>query len=354
MVRAIKPRILMLSITPFKGGGETHDAKLAELLIERYEVRAIVSNPWLQDQMVRLGISVTRINSTTRIGRYLLSALAIFRECLVNRPSAVHLNGQGEAYFAPIFRLLKVKSLIARHAPLNAGNNRLKQFVVNTCYRFGTKIICVSTLVRRDMETIVCPQKLVTIPNWLKDSQISVSRRYQASDKDFRLLFVGRLVQFKGAADLIEAMRNLDGCTLEIVGDGPDRKELLTRASGLAVTFVGLVDDCTSFYDGADLFVFPSYPSQEGQGQTPLEAMARGLPCLVSDIEVAKETTDDGKVAGVFRHGDVEDLAHQIAQMRNPELLTRLSQAGILRVKDHYSTTLVRTKYFTVLDEMMR
>lgn len=354
MVRAIKPCLLMLSITPFKGGGETHDAKLAELLNERYQVRAIVANPWLQDQMVKLGICVIKINSRALIGRYIFSVLAILRECLINRPRVVHLNGQGEAYFAPLFRLFQVKSIIARHAPLNTENNRLKQFVVKTCYRFGAKVVCVSSLVRRDMETIVRSEKLVTIPNWLKDGQISVSREFQAIDRDFRLLFVGRLVQFKGTADLIEALRKLDGCALVIVGDGPDRTELLARANGLPITFVGLVDDCTPFYDGADLFIFPSYPSEEGQGQTPLEAMARGLPCLVSDIEVAKETTDNGTVAGMFRHGDVKDLARQIVQMRNPDLLTNLSQAGIRRVKEHYSTACVRAKYFTVFDEMMR
>src|ERR1700743_1456298 len=267
MARQTKRPILMVSVTPFKGGGETHDAKLAQLLAERYELQAVVSNPWLKDQMVNLGIPVTRIRSTGLMGRYALFALVFLKHCLLSRPAAAHLNGQGEAYFSPLFKLFGIKTVIARHTPLNIVNNWIKRIVVSVCYRLADKVICVSSVVRRDMENIIHHDRIITISNWLMDEEFSCPRQFRATSEPFRLLFVGRLVEFKGAHDLIDAMKHLDACSLEIVGDGPEREELTNRARDLPVRFEGVVDDCIPFYDRADLLVFPSYPL-EGQGQT--------------------------------------------------------------------------------------
>lgn len=349
--RQIKPRIVMVSITPIKGGGETHDAKLAQLLAERYQIHAIISNPWLQGQMAGLGIPVTRIPTSGLFRRYFLIAIAVLRECLLFRPAVAHLNGQGEAYFAPIFHLFGVRAVIARHTMLNIVTNRLKRAVVSFCYRFGAKIVCVSSVVRRDMEKIVRKDRLVTISNWLMDKEISQPRQFHPTDGPLRLLFVGRLLKIKGVHDLLAAMKRLDRCMLEVVGDGPEREELIDQARGLPVTFRGVVNDCTPFYDHADLLVFPSYPF-EGQGQTPLEAMGRGLPCLMSDIEVAQETCDRGKAAALFHSGDIEDLTQKIEQLKDARRLTELSRAGFERIHNHYSESVVQPLYFQIFDEL--
>ena len=354
MHRQIEGRVLMLSINPIKGGGETHDAKLASFLARRYVVHGIVCNPWLQNEMAAAGVAVTRVDAIGIPARYWLCLLALFRVCLTYRPSIAHLNGQGEAYFAPLLRLLGVKTVITRHAPLCLDNNWLKQRLVNFCFGCGDQVICVSSLILREMETIIPRKRLVLIPNWIKDADIVEPRTIQSKPRPFRLLFVGRLVKFKGAADLIEAMKLLEGCELKIVGDGPDRAMLESIATGLPVTFHGLVHDCMPFYDGADLFVFPSYPSLEGQGQTPLEAMARGLPSLVSDIEVVLETVENGRVAGVFRCGDVRHLAEQVKLMQDPILLAKLSHAGIDRIRHVYSASVVQPMYFKLFDDLLR
>lgn len=352
MAQRGKRRVLMLSITPFKGGGETHDAKLAMLLAERYDVFAIVCNPWLQTQMESIGVKVTKIRAGFWLIRYCRCAVALLIACMNVRPCLVHLNGQGETYLAPLLRMLNVPIVIARHSLLYGHNSWLKQKLIDFCHRFGDRIICVSTAVKREMETIVPQSKLVTIPNWLLEHEVVGSRNRNPLHEPFRLLFVGRLVHIKGTADLIEAMKLLDGCELEIVGDGPERMRLEQLSLGLPVNFHGTVNDCTPYFDNADLLVFPSH--MEGQGQAPIEAMARGLPCLVSDIEAAKETTDNGRFAGMFRCGDVQDLANQINRMRDSDMLRRLSQGGIQRVKDCYSVATIRPLYFKLFDSLVK
>lgn len=104
-----------------------------------------------------------------------------------------------------------------------------------------------------------------------------------------RLLFVGRLIRTKGVRDAISALglaRDLP-VTFDIVGDGFDRTacEKLTADLGLAdqVRFHGRLprDQVDSFYQAADIFVFPSY--REPGGSVVFEAMGYGLPLIVSD-----------------------------------------------------------------------
>lgn len=108
-------------------------------------------------------------------------------------------------------------------------------------------------------------------------------------DGTVRLLFVGRLVRTKGARDAISALdlaRDLP-VTFDIVGDGFDRTACEKLAADLGLTdrvrFHGRVprDQVESFYQAADIFVFPSY--REPGGSVVFEAMGHGLPLIVSD-----------------------------------------------------------------------
>jgi glycosyltransferase involved in cell wall biosynthesis len=58
-----------------------------------------------------------------------------------------------------------------------------------------------------------------------------------------------------------------------------------------------------------------------------MEALACGLPCLVSDIPANKEWVQEGYNGWLFRDGDVDDLAAKIAQaLENRKLLSQIGQ----------------------------
>jgi glycosyltransferase involved in cell wall biosynthesis len=104
------------------------------------------------------------------------------------------------------------------------------------------------------------------------------------------LLFVGRLVPYKGADLLIEAVGKLpdsikNKVTLVVVGDGSERQLLEQRVHDLnldkIVTFTGWVEQAKTYdyYSNSDIFCFPSI--REFGGAVVMEAMACGLPCIV-------------------------------------------------------------------------
>ncbi len=68
--------------------------------------------------------------------------------------------------------------------------------------------------------------------------------------------------------------------------------------------------DLPRWYHMADVYISPSHV--DGSSVTLMEAMASGLPCLVSDIAGNKEWIEDGVNGWLFRDGDVEDLAGKI------------------------------------------
>lgn len=105
-----------------------------------------------------------------------------------------------------------------------------------------------------------------------------------------KLLFVGRLVPYKGADMLVEAIAQMPESLrarlhLTIVGDGEERKliEQQIQAHELVntVQIVGWVphEKTRDFYNNSDIFCFPSI--REFGGAVVLEAMACGLPCIV-------------------------------------------------------------------------
>ena len=98
-----------------------------------------------------------------------------------------------------------------------------------------------------------------------------------------RLLFVGRLVEKKGLAVLLEALRTLPGAwSLDVAGDGPLRAELERRAEGLPVRFLGQTStsDLARAYAACEVLVAPSVPAasgdQDGLPVALLEAMSAG------------------------------------------------------------------------------
>lgn len=144
------------------------------------------------------------------------------------------------------------------------------------------------------------PPKVAYIPNGVP---IPSRTATGPTDKVSRLLFVGRLVYQKGIDLLLPALQRLQQRGLDfhltLIGEGEMRRELQSQAKSLRlderVTFLGNQPQSIVAEElaKAHLFVLPS--RYEGLSNAALEAMAYGLPCLLSrcgglDTLLTKET----------------------------------------------------------------
>jgi glycosyltransferase involved in cell wall biosynthesis len=124
-----------------------------------------------------------------------------------------------------------------------------------------------------------------------------------------------------------------------MVGDGPDREPLARRVAGspLAgrVTFAGEQDDLVPWLSCSDVFLLPS--SEESFGLAALEAMACGVPVVVSRVGGLPEVVTDGDTGFLCAPEDLDGMAERaIHLLRDPDLHTRIGRAGAAHVRHQY------------------
>lgn len=254
--------------------------------------------------------------------------------------SIVWIQGYSEIALLPLARLLGCKAVATRHLTRGSEARNLGSRIANKVYEHlaftAHRIFCVSEAVACDMRCLVDERRIAVIPNWVPSLPTSLTPR---NGNGLRLLFVGRLQPHKGAAMILDAMReietidNSDRVSLTIVGEGACRQELESLAQGLDVRFAGFQKDPSLFYREADVFINPSL-GPEGLPLVSLEAMSYGLPCIFSDLKVHREITCNGEAAMLFRSEDAADLCDRIRQFLGSEKTRRqygeLARAAIL------------------------
>lgn len=142
-------------------------------------------------------------------------------------------------------------------------------------------------------------------------------------------VFCGRLVPNKGVVELLKAIELLPKAKLLVIGDGPERQKLqglTTRLKiGHRVEFRGWLPtqrDVLRAILSAKVLVMNS--TSEGGPRVPLEAMAAGMPVIVTKVGVMPDVIIDG-VNGLFTTGTPQDLAEKIGRVaESPELQHRL------------------------------
>ena len=143
-----------------------------------------------------------------------------------------------------------------------------------------------------------------------------------------RMLFVGRLVYYKGLDVLLDAMGRCGG-SLVIVGEGPLegalRALVIEKRLSERVLFAGRVSDADlpAFYQACDILVLPSIARTEAFGVVQIEAMAAGRPVVSTDLPTGVPWVNQDGVSGlVVTPGDPVALG---------DALRRLCEDGALR-----------------------
>jgi len=177
------------------------------------------------------------------------------------------------------------------------------------------------------------------------------------------VLFVGRLVERKGVAHLIEAIARLGPAAgaprLEIVGEGPERPglEALAQRLGVAnrVVFRGKIpaDELQASYARAAVCVLPSVldarGDTEGLGVVLLEAMNHGTPVIASRVGGIPDIVEDGVSGLLVPPGDADALAAAIRRVRDdPALARRLGEAGRRRLREQFSWPAIVQRWLDV------
>ncbi len=203
-------------------------------------------------------------------------------------------------------------------------------WLIRFVWRRAAAVVANSDGLRELAQSAAPDVSVSVIPNGVDTEQFHPPPEPRSADGPVRLLFVGRLVHQKGVDVLLNALATLrpdHDLTLTIAGDGPDRSTLAQQASELGLTdrveFLGWVarPDLPDLYRSADVFVLPS--RDEGMANSLLEAMATGLPVIVTSVPGCAELVPDGTAGTVVAPDAVEPLVTALTRLFDDAPLRR-------------------------------
>lgn len=155
-------------------------------------------------------------------------------------------------------------------------------------------------------------------PRLIEEGRRKMRARFGIEENDLAILFVGSAFKRKGLDRLIGALS--PNMRLLVVGTGDHlplyKKMVAHRGLSGQVSFLGFIQDVKPYYAAADVVALPS--RSEAFGMSILEAMACGLPTIVSENAGVADIIEDGRNGCLMRDPDTL-----------PDLLKALSDADV-------------------------
>jgi glycosyltransferase involved in cell wall biosynthesis len=175
----------------------------------------------------------------------------------------------------------------------------LKSSFFGSTYHSATAVVAGSSWTFQELKDL--SDHVFLLPENGVSREMIVPREPRAIDEPLRLIFIGRLVDFKrcdlaikGAVPFLRSGR----ATLCIVGDGPERGRLQRLCDSLGVSksvkFLGMMPHAAAMAElrQADVMVFPSV--REFGGGVVFEALASGVPPIVVDYGGPSDIVREG------------------------------------------------------------
>lgn len=367
--------VVLASSGAVRGGTERMvDALARGLDPERFQVWIVLSpsvgvDGWADD-LRRQGLPVERIPEITN--RLQLGRAARWLGFLKRHNDALlhvhHTYLAADRYLVPLAHLAGMRAIVVtEHSSVghahSAGQRFLKRWERS---RTDVTVGVSGEVARRLTSEFDIPAELIEIvPNGVsmprpKPGQRERTREAWGVDPASRVwLCVARLEPEKGIDVLLQAWKLLPAPRprLVLVGDGSRRAELeqAARELGLSgdVHFAGPSPDARALYQAADGFALSS--RKEGMPVTLLEAMAAGLPCVVTDVGGVQEATERGQAARVVPAEDPRAFADAVAALeRERDSGRALGERGLRRATERFGEGRMVDAYEAIYERALR
>ena len=293
---------------PHIGGIEMHLRDLACQLRKSVEIQVLVAND--RSALLREeqgGVLITRVPSYGRLASQPLT-WGLAEQMRRSDADIVHIHTPDPLALIAFIRSRHKAKLVITHHGDTVGRTVLKLLVSPwwraAMGRASAIIVGSRSLAESSDELRPYRQKWEFIPFGI-DYSLLQSNGPPLTYKPPIVLYVGRLVPWKGVRCLVEAMHDVDA-TLLIVGDGPQRKEL-EACSNPNTHFLGSLpqSELGRYYSAARVFVLPSVSRNESFGFVQLEAMYFGCPVINTALRSGvPEVSQDGVTGLTVPPGD--------------------------------------------------
>jgi rhamnosyl/mannosyltransferase len=369
------PRILQVNklYYPYIGGVETVLQNLAEQIRDRCDLDVLVCQP--RGRGVRETVNGVRVTRAGSLGIWLSIPVSF-------------------SYPFVLRKMVKDSDLVHLHHPFPLGELSALMFnsdkkMVFTWYSEIVRQKLLAQVYRPFLERILDRVRAIILiyPGAENSSELLAARAHKcraippgiavrqydldealsrdaqgirSTHGDNLVLFVGRLVYYKGLQHLIAAMPALAGKLL-VAGDGPLRATLERQAHELGIAdrvcFLGRLDDrqLKAVFHACDVFVLPSTHPSEAFGMVQLEAMACRKPVVNTRLATGVPYVSlDGETGLTVPAANPEALAEAVSKLlKDPELRRVYGENGRKRVLQEFSVEVMAERTFRLYEQVL-
>lgn len=326
-------------------------------------------SPELHQLSKKLGYIPTEINITRNISPFLdIKAIFLLYRFIKknNIKTVVGHTPKGGMVAMIAANLAGVNQRIYfRHGIIYETSSGIKRFLLKNIDRLSgnlsTKVVCVSNSVKKIsiLDKLNDPQKNIVLglgtcngidteekfnPQNVDPTIVNDLRnKYNLTEGDFVIGYVGRLVRDKGINELVAAFLILQSkykkCKLLLVGPLEDRDSITDYTkkeiqSNDSILHTGFVLDSAPYFKIMNVFVLPTY--REGFPTVALEASSMELPVLITRATGCEESIID-KTTGVFITHDTDDIVESVSFfIDNPNSEIQLGLNGRKFVREKF------------------
>lgn len=344
---------------PHSGGIETHVLEISKAIAERnQEVIVITTNhPRTNKFEIYHGVEIYRSEILFTIFRDPF-ALGMLINLLKKDYDIIHLHlpDPFSSFFAFFASIIRKKTLVVTyHADIIKEELHYKilkffySFFQNIVLMHSKVIIATSPNYAKESEVLrKFKSKIEIIPNFVDEKKFNpeinpkyIKERYSLKNKKV-ILFVGRLVPYKGVSYLIDAFslvkKKIKNAKLLIVGSGPLENELKKKSENINdILFIKPRDlELPLIFRSADVFVLPSITRQEAFGIVLLEAMSSAIPCISTKISGMPFVLGDAGI--LVEPKNSKQLSEAIIKILSDETLAKeLGRKARIRVEENFT-----------------
>lgn len=186
----------------------------------------------------------------------------------------------------------------------------------------------------------------VDMDRFLNLDKINLREKLNINESDIVFISVGHLSSRKDPLTIINAFikAGISNAVLYFLGEGHLTEECLSLiGNNKKIKIIGRVDNVNEYLGASDIFISASLA--EGLPNTVMEAMACGLPCILSDIPPHQEIYNLNKNSSLlFETHKVEQLAEKINEILGADR-TIMQESSKYIIDKHLNAVIMSKKY---------
>jgi glycosyltransferase involved in cell wall biosynthesis len=191
--------------------------------------------------------------------------------------------------------------------------------------------------------------KYEVIPNFINETELNPNRI--CAEKISTVLYVGGVIPEKGSDIIIDVARQIPKIQFRLVGKiGINVDEIPSNVFLLGEQNQHFVHEELL---NADVFVFPSKFSGEGFSNALAEAMASGLPCIVSDWAANADMIENCKGGVVLRECTADNMVKALESLKTSKIRQEYADFNKKKVESEYLEKIVVSRYILCYEKLM-